>query len=724
MARTNISVESIINTLASCESSRAKLSFDQQYIDSKNIFINPNPPDFYVEPDFSIVNNDILNASFALISAPAAVGKTTFSKYLHQKITETGRQVVYIPLKDATIGDDYFIGTLTSVYDTAAKSDIIERICFGEIILIFDGYDEVSMTTDQIARNIRFIENIKCTIDLAKKGDGVVILFLFRSVFYDFDIFSKISDKSLQINLEFFNKQKRISFLQTYLEKKHNKPNSAIAARDLLIALESRLDIAQHSNADSFFGHAIVLQAFGDYIADEDKNIQNLINKISAEGVDEKTSIRIFDEIIKSILIREESKFNTRIFESASSSVTPYKRELQEELLTALAEDYIFNKNANIKLKELIREQASQFINNDANFSADHPHVKQALIESYVEELESKIQLHPFIDKTTATIKFFKNPIYFEYYLAKLCHKKNIGMDDLFSIYKKPSYFFAMFFLSFTKDRSVNNYENALYHLSNLYLSSITNIDATIQMNFDEAKKYWIINFSSESKIQDFYYQDELLTITVPSGGAFHNFFINGKVCLVSIEGGSKDYHNETKIADGKIVCDSLELNGSKFTFDKFIVNCNDLTFSPSISYIKGGDSLSIGNAKCSIQMSDSLRKQCSSDFDIATDPPQISVDILIKKIQRMVLYFRRHGRSEFACYFEKFENWILNNDLDTVSTKIATIFMDERIIYKMDRLMVLDQAKLTEFGISYGKQNEINVSPEGRKRLSQIKIS
>lgn len=723
MARTNISVENIINTLASCKSSRAKLSFDQQYIESKNIFINQNPPDFYVEPDFSILNNDISNASFALISAPAAVGKTTFSKYLHQKITETGRQAVYIPLKDATIGDDYFIGTLTSIYSDTTKTEIIERICSGEIVLIFDGYDEVSMTTDQIKRNIQFIENIKCTISPAKKQQGVAVLFLFRSVFYDFEIFSKILDESLQINLEFFNQKKRINFLQIYLEKKYNKSNSAIAARDLLIALESRLNIAQHSNADSFFGHAIVLQAFGDYIADEDENIQKLINNISAEGVDEKTSIRIFDEIISSILIREESKFNTKIFESTFSSFSPYKRELQEELLTALAEDYIFNKNNNFKLNELIRNQASQLINNDSNFSALPPHAKQALINSYVEELENKIQLHPFIDKTAAAIKFFKNPIYFEYYLAKLCHKKNISMDDLFEAYKKPSYFFAMFFLSFTKDRSVNNYENALYNLSNLYLSSITNIDATIQMNFNEKEKHWVINFSSESKIQDFYYQDELLTITVPSGGAFHNFSINGKICLVSIEGDSKDYHNETKIADGKIVCDSLELNGSKFTFDKFIINCNDLTFSSGISYIKGSNSVFIENANCSIEMSDSLRKQCFSDFDIATDPPQISIDTLIKKIQRMVLYFRRHGRSEFACYFEKFENWILNNNLDVVSTKIAEIFIDERIIYKKDRLMVLDQAKLTEFGISYGKQNEINISPEGRERLSMLII-
>ena len=156
----------------------------------------------------------------------------------------------------------------------------------------------------------------------------------------------------------------------------------------MLIALESRLNIAQHSNADSFFGHAIVLQAFGDYIADEDENIQKLINNISAEGVDEKTSIRIFDEIISSILIREESKFNTKIFESTFSSFSPYKRELQEELLTALAEDYIFNKNNNFKLNELIRNQASQLINNDSNFSALPPHAKQALINSYVEELE------------------------------------------------------------------------------------------------------------------------------------------------------------------------------------------------------------------------------------------------------------------------------------------------------------------------------------------------
>lgn len=278
-----ISISEIISYVPKPDSQFHIPKYDTSVVQKRKISINQDSIPFYVEPDFLEEEVDESQSQYcALISAPAAVGKTTFAKYLLSKLSGNDRQVLYIPLKDEKIGDNYFIGLLGKIYPDSNKNEILELIVSGKIILLFDGYDEVSMTNSQIEHNKLFIGEIVSELSSLKYPiKGVVIFFLFRSMFYEFGIFESIIQFSRKVQLEFFCQEKRKDFLVKYLAHAYKKNNTKNIVSDLLDAFSERLKVA-NTEAESFFGHAIVLEAFGDYIfTQEEHNLQILANDMA-----------------------------------------------------------------------------------------------------------------------------------------------------------------------------------------------------------------------------------------------------------------------------------------------------------------------------------------------------------------------------------------------------------------------------------------------------------
>lgn len=691
----------------------------EEQLEKRNIVFQKSDLGFYESPELILHAESDGTQYCCLISAPAAVGKTALAKYLHAGLSGDNRHILHIPLKDEKIGDNYFSGLLAAIYPDNSPNEIIKLIHAGYIVLIFDGYDEVSMTESQIESNKRFIGQIVDSFSAFSEFPVLPIIFLFRSVFIDLKIFEAISQFSIQLRLEFFSEAKRRSFLRKYIESRYNTNCDSII-KSLLEGFEAKLSVANSESA-AFFGHAIVLQAFGDYIyQQEETNIAKILNKITVENMDESVSVQILKQIIQTILDREVTKFSLSIFTSMESDFVPYPIELQEDLLTALSYDIAVRDHSYSLLNQQIDFMVRQKLQKSSSFEALGLLQKDELRSKYREELVNKIDHHPFIDVKFSNVKAFRNPIYFEYYLARYFSlNSNLEMDPVFRNYKTPSYFFAIFFMSFIKERNVGIYNDALYYMISLYLAATGDAEKVFSFKMNDSEDIWEISFTSgDINVENFYYKDSLLTINIPSGGSLQGFEIDGKDGIVYISGKSnEEYDKFFSIVDGKIDCSIVEFSGSNIKFDQLVINSREVVFSDSITRLMGADSISIQDVACNLKMSPHLENAYRAEMDILTVDPILTRDIFVKKLKRILLYFRKHGRGDFACYKKKYESRVLNKKGDPNMLLITDFLFEKGVLKARENLYYLNQESLNNYGISYIKQNEIEIS--GRSKYS-----
>ena len=106
---------------------------------ARSIELTPKAPSFFFPPALETESGSLDPVSFWMISAPAAVGKSTVARALAADLVSRRIQVVYIPLRGATIGDNFFGGLLAAVFPKQSKQKVIESLASGETVLIFDG---------------------------------------------------------------------------------------------------------------------------------------------------------------------------------------------------------------------------------------------------------------------------------------------------------------------------------------------------------------------------------------------------------------------------------------------------------------------------------------------------------------------------------------------------------------------------------------------------------
>jgi hypothetical protein len=190
-------------------------------LDRWGIRTEPSPPAFYVAPTLTCTSRSPHDPPLAqLISAPAAVGKTTLAKHLQGLLVKTGRTVLYVPLQHAKIGDRYLAGLLSEAFPSDSKKELFERLFSGALVLLFDGYDEVSMTTWQIEMNKKFITEVVEAFETYRPAvqTGPCIVFLYRSVFAETGIFEPITPHATSYQVKFFTRAQCRDYLRRYLE--------------------------------------------------------------------------------------------------------------------------------------------------------------------------------------------------------------------------------------------------------------------------------------------------------------------------------------------------------------------------------------------------------------------------------------------------------------------------------------------------------------------------
>lgn len=684
------------------------------------ILATPADIPFYIPPTLTRVGLPSESPPLAqLISAPAAVGKTTLAKHIHRQLAATGRTVLYVPLQHASIGDRYLAGLLSDTFPDRPKKELFEILFSSGIVLLFDGYDEVSMTTSQIEMNKKFIGEIIESFDSHKPAQrsGPSVVFLFRSVFAETGIFEAITPQATSYRVNFFDRVQRRNYLKQYLDAKGDEGRDLVPLVDeFLNGFEQRAEGAAPQE-EAFFGHAIVLSAFGDFLINQGtQNAYVLAQNLKADGVDESSSVTILRGVIDTILNREAGKFPNLGTLQSLEGFSPFSEEFQQHLLSELAAGSPSGR-AIADVNQLASTLGQKQIEAANGFATLSEAARHSATQDYLENLKRKIELHPFLDRVKDRL-VFRNPIYREYFVARYASghpemplKAVMGGDS------GASYYLVLFLLSLVDDRNLSAHMTSLFFAVRLLAAACREDSYEIKFNCNSKEGVWLANVASDSlQVKPFKVSnDVVLYLELPAGASLQNFAVDGAdVGVISIS-GPPGYQIDSPISlsQGVIAGVEVEFDAAAIAFDSVAIEARLLTFTDRTLEVGGLDTLTvIWREGHEWRASDYAKNRWGRDIANAAVNDAASLPLFQGKLKKIFLWFRKHGRAEYGVYRPRFHTCATNKGEDLVAKKVVDFLFKESIL-KDGSLIVLNQDELAKYDVYYGKQNELKFGPK-----------
>jgi hypothetical protein len=262
----------------------------------------------FVSPTFSIDRAIVSGTTSAvLISAPAAVGKSTIAK----QVAHNSEAILW-DLARFQVGTDTFSGTLLSTFGDRTPT-VLAALAQGSFLLILDALDEAHVRAG--TQNFEaFLEDVSGRLR-SPRARPVVVMFARSETAELIALSLDLHEVPFAfLTVDFFDEAQASSFLE-----KRVQPTSPrfSEARDGFFALVYQLLDAPSQQAwsqprvRSFLGYAPVLEATADYL--NVPNYQALINEL--KEIAARTGLgptgmqwRFLGEIISALLVRERGK--------------------------------------------------------------------------------------------------------------------------------------------------------------------------------------------------------------------------------------------------------------------------------------------------------------------------------------------------------------------------------------------------------------------------------
>lgn len=710
---------------------------DEQYCASHEIEYRDPKLEFYVCPE--LVGPEP-TTPLVLISAPAAVGKTTLARYVHSELAKRGQGTIYVPLQRANIGEDFFTGRLSSVFRSLSKEEFLNAVFGGQIVILFDGYDEVTMRSDQIERNREFLAEILEELRSYRQSGRPVrtsIVFLFRSVFAESGIFDNLGEDASAISVSFFDPIRRKKFLAEYLDSRASKepgagPSKAHLAAAFLDGFETILARAR-DEAAAFFGHAIVLSAFGDFLHEqEEQNAAVLASQLTRSEWVEATSVTLLSRIINNILDREVIKFPNHEYEKRLKDFVGYTRNIQERLLCAVAEDDLLCRvGRTFQAKDNTIAALVAELGNFEHFDQMDEAARNEFMRDYTAELSLRLNQHPFLDLAIDGSLVFRNPVYREYYLAQRVSSSAKGDWDALTRANDASHYLALFFLHNVPNRDLTDHETFLFHLVSLLASSSFGDDFLFKLVWDTNRQQWLGTVESKYlTIEPFSFSSPFLSLRIPARGVLQNAALLGDhTCVIEVVGPGLEDKEKTPISlrQCTLAAGEIEISSSAVDFDAVALRTSVLHIKGVVQSLEGLQLLDLRPLRgdsVTVQASEFIRKRYGGLLTPSSPRDDAGYWLFQHKLEKLLLWFRRHKRAEYGCYDKKFDNCALNNKQDQAATALAEFLFHEGMLRKDGSIVIMDQAKFAQADIFYGKQNELHFGDKSKTLHNDLVLS
>ncbi|MFF6961076.1 hypothetical protein [Streptomyces sp. NPDC008317] len=343
----------------------------------------------YEVPEISEASTcEPLNPALILLTAPAAVGKSTAAEYMSH--------LLHAPILDLStlqVGTGTLEGALSKSLGIQASADFQISLIKGHSVLLVDALDEAEVRSGQ-ANFKAFIRGLTDTALQITDGPSMIVMSRAESAQ---SLQSVFKEQGLQFScyeIEAFNQEQSERYLDKRLvevysntgresvHRKHVLPFST-ARQNLFAALASAIspskeDIWADQGVRDFLGYAPVLDVAAEYLAVD--NFASLTNDFGNNSGPGLVHWNLVAAVIDQLLLREQDKFRNQFKETS-----PFRRYGAARLL------------ANMYSPE---EQCARLLSYVENLQLDldvPASLPVELRDSYESAVSTQLSNHPFL---------------------------------------------------------------------------------------------------------------------------------------------------------------------------------------------------------------------------------------------------------------------------------------------------------------------------------------
>lgn len=289
-------------------------------------------PDF-IEPPLRVIRAvELGQTSVILLSAPAAVGKTTLAEAIAVR-----KAAILWQLAEITVGAATFSGTLQNLYDSDANT-VFNHLMRGEHLLVLDALDETKSRAGSAAFD-SFIADIITRLKTPRARPCAILLGRTETAEWVEAMFEAEHVPYAHYRIEFFDESGAREFIARRLDGYRRKDNLKSVhrtkpfedVRENVFGLVYKLlaaDAVGPWNSDSvrsFLGYAPVLEVLTDFLdesrnpADLGKEIQKLRQEFENAVLTGEGKWRFLMTIINKLTTREHDKVIGRLSERCAT---------------------------------------------------------------------------------------------------------------------------------------------------------------------------------------------------------------------------------------------------------------------------------------------------------------------------------------------------------------------------------------------------------------------
>lgn len=329
-----------------------------------------------------------LTPSLVLITAPAAVGKSTAADFMSNSL-----KCPILDLSSLQVGDGTLEGALSKSFGIRKCAEFLESLMGSQATLIIDALDEAEVRSGQA--NFRaFVRGLADTASQVS-GDRAAIVIFSRAESSRLlqEVFDERHLQYAHFEIRPFGKEqaqryleRRVSDVYRSREKellhlKHVEPFAEarnVLFRVLASAIDAKVeDFWTESDVRDFLGYAPVLDVAAEYLAvDNFATLGSAIGFSQGSGFDQWGLVAT---VIDQLLLREQSKFVAQftmvdIFQQYGNPSLHSILYSPEEQCARLL-DYVENMSLPLELPHGIADRASRWLRDGCRYAAFEPSI-------------------------------------------------------------------------------------------------------------------------------------------------------------------------------------------------------------------------------------------------------------------------------------------------------------------------------------------------------------
>lgn len=584
----------------------------------------------YIKPLLKVIHKGA-TPRISIISAPGAVGKTTFAKYCSYF-----KRSYYWDLSKIKLGDNTFIGTLAKRFGPTKLSEILSGIDKGKITNLFDAIDEAEIISgwDGVESFVKEVYQFTANspninVVLFARSETASLLQLLIEELGGTEIYS-------MFEIDYFDEKGSIDFVKKYLSdhddnsyKTHtNSFDNALSNIFKTISkglVPGSNELWEDREIRSFIGYSPVLQTISSFIANQ--NYEAIAQRYQNTD-SEESGAKVISQFIKDLLDREQKK----VIDALKIKITNAPKDWNEW-------ESLYTPTQQLKYTiEFVKSDEKTRIQNVLS----NIKVPSWLHQDYTEAVSQFIGNHPFIRGNK-----FNSPSFRDYSIGQLITDRQFEPKCV-QYLQSGSFALTPLFAFFYADANDNKCKGP--HVGYLYESSSSRVgleqNALYTFIKHSNKDIYVVEIINPAARHALSFSFECL-INDEHPLTFERRLYNATINVESkvILGG---YNSTMELMDVDIKTKQLEIRAKEL-----IINCHENSSSQISAevYRQTDHSLILkkigsGNFEVSWPNSDIYPW---TEYHVEYEKAEGELNDELYALRRLLTPFRKHGRGNFS---------------------------------------------------------------------------